>query len=126
MAYSIIKAQPIIQAIISPKALDEGVDIPDLNFGIFAGTERNRLKIIQRLGRVLRIYTGKPMPIIVLPVYIGTDEDPQAPDNQGLRRSNYKDLFENAIQPIEIIDIEFEERILKTLNDLSENLSTHL
>lgn len=114
-----------LQAIISPKALDEGVDIPDLNFGIFAGTERNRLKIIQRLGRVLRIYAGKPMPIIVLPVYIGTDEDPQAPGNDGLQRSNYKDLFDNAIQPIEVIDIGFEDKILKTLNELSMNASRH-
>lgn len=108
-----------LNAIISPKALDEGVDIPSLNMGIFAGTERNRLKIIQRLGRVLRIYDGKPMPIIILPVYEGTDEDPEAADNEGLRRSNYRELYENAISPISILAISSENQIIETLEDFS-------
>lgn len=110
-----------LKSVISPKALDEGVDIPALNMGIFAGTERNRLKIVQRLGRVLRIYTGKPVPIIVLPVYMGTDEDPLAPDNDGLTRSNYKDLYDNAIRPISVLEVSSEESILKTLEAFAAN-----
>lgn len=110
-----------LSSVISPKALDEGVDIPALNLGIFAGTERNRLKIIQRLGRVLRIYSGKPVPIIVLPVYMGTDEDPLAPDNEGLARSNYKDLYENAIRPISVLEVSLEDSILSALEEFASN-----
>jgi superfamily II DNA or RNA helicase len=110
-----------LKAIISPKALDEGVDIPTLNLGIFAGTERNRLKIIQRLGRVLRIYDGKPVPIIILPIYNNTDEDPYADMNENLERSNYRELFQNALRPISILGVDSEELILETLREFADH-----
>lgn len=82
-----------INALIAPKVLDEGVDIKLASLGVFAGTSRRRLQTIQRLGRVLRIHEEKAKPLIVLPVSVGTEEDPRLPDNHNLQLSVYAEVF---------------------------------
>jgi RNA polymerase primary sigma factor len=82
-----------IQALIAPKVLDEGIDIRLASIGIFAGTSRKKLQTIQRLGRVLRKHPDKHKPLIILPVGIGTEEDPKVQGNEDLAESNYVDVY---------------------------------
>jgi len=104
-----------IDAIVSPQAMDVGVDIPELSVGMYVGIRRERLNLIQRLGRFLRIMDGKETPVILIPVAIGHHDDPLVPGNKKLQRSSLNFVVEHAIQPFEIFDI----------ND-SEGISNHL
>ncbi len=45
--------------VVSPKLLDEGVDVPDAEVGINVASTRSRLQLAQRLGRILRRHPGK-------------------------------------------------------------------
>jgi len=85
-----------IQALIAPKVLDEGIDIRLASIGIFAGTSRKKLQTIQRLGRVLRKHPDKHKPLIILPVGIGTEEDPKVQGNEDLAESTYVDVYSRA------------------------------
>jgi superfamily II DNA or RNA helicase len=86
-----------ICALLSPKALDEGVDIEQLSTGVFAGASRRRLQIIQRLGRVLRISENKQVPLLILIVADGTEEDPFMPDNESMQNSPFGIVCEQAV-----------------------------
>ena len=85
-----------VQALVSPRILDEGVDIQRASIGFFAGTSRRRLQTIQRLGRVLRIHPEKHKPLIILPVGVGTEEDPLIPGNDDLNRSTFGEVYARA------------------------------
>ncbi len=41
-------------ALIAPKLLDEGVDIPDAEIGINVSGAKTKLQLVQRMGRILR------------------------------------------------------------------------
>ena len=43
-----------IKAIVAPKVLDEGVDVPDADLGLIVATSSSKIQFIQRIGRVLR------------------------------------------------------------------------
>lgn len=43
-----------LDAVAAPRVLDEGVDVPDANFGIVLSASRTRRQMIQRMGRILR------------------------------------------------------------------------
>jgi superfamily II DNA or RNA helicase len=45
--------------LVSPKILDEGVDIPDAEVGVNLASSRTRLQLVQRIGRILRGRPGK-------------------------------------------------------------------
>lgn len=49
----------MLRILISCRALDEGVDIPDANVAIIAAYTSSLRQRIQRLGRVLRKHSGK-------------------------------------------------------------------
>ena len=106
-----------VEALLSPKALDEGVDIKHASVGIFAGTSRRRLQIIQRLGRVLRINTGKLMPLIVIPVAIVTEEDPEKHGNGHLEKSSFNIVYEQAVKR-SYIHVDKQDEILKFLTQI--------
>lgn len=106
-----------VAALLSPKALDEGVDIKHASVGIFAGTSRRRLQIIQRLGRVLRIETGKRMPLIAIPVAIGTEEDPDQPGNEHLEKSSFNIVHEQAVK-VGYLHVDNQDEIVKFLAEI--------
>jgi len=108
-----------VQVVISPQALDEGVDIKELNVGIFAGTSRRMLRIIQRLGRVLRNFEGKLTPLIILPVFAGTEEDPFIEGNEQLQRSSYGMVYKMANEDgRHVFEVHQEKEIKQFLNSL--------
>lgn len=53
-----------IDALVSMKVLDEGVDVPDCHTAIITASTRNPRQFIQRRGRVLRKAEGKQRAII--------------------------------------------------------------
>ena len=85
-----------LKALVSPRVLDEGVNLPLLSFGIFAGVRRRRLQLVQRLGRVLRKNPEKTWPLICIPVNIDTFEDPCLEGNQQLPYSPLSLILQNA------------------------------
>jgi superfamily II DNA or RNA helicase len=108
-----------ISALLSPKALDEGVDIEQLSTGVFAGASRRRLQIVQRLGRVLRISENKQMPLLILIVADGTEEDPCMPNNQNLENSPFGIVYEQAVSATHF-KLDEEEKIRRYLSSLSQ------
>ena len=85
-----------IRCLVSPRVLDEGIDIPLLSFGIFAGVSRRKLQITQRLGRIIRKDENKLFPVICIPVNIGTFEDPLLSGNEKIPHSPLSIILENS------------------------------
>jgi superfamily II DNA or RNA helicase len=110
--------QKIVKVILSPKALDEGVDISELSTGVFAGTSRRRLQIVQRMGRVLRIAPEKEFPLIVMIAAEGTEEDPRMPNNSKLERSPFGVVYERASK-VGVAYVTEEEKIKALLDEFS-------
>jgi len=54
-----------LRIIIATSLADEGLDIPRLDALITAGAGKSNTRILQRVGRVLRLFQGKQDPIIV-------------------------------------------------------------
>jgi len=109
-----------ISALLSPKALDEGVDIEQLSTGVFAGASRRRLQIIQRLGRVLRISDSKQMPLLILIVADGTEEDPCMPNNSALQNSPFGIVHEQAVSRAHF-KLEQEQEVREFLRKLASD-----
>lgn len=100
-----------IAAIVSPQAMDVGVDIPQLEIGVYVGVRRERLNLIQRLGRFLRRNADKSIPLIIIPVAIGHHDDPNLTGNENLKFSAFHYVIENAIQPFHKFDVHDTEGI---------------
>jgi hypothetical protein len=43
-----------LDAVVAPRVLDEGIDVPDADLGIVMSASRTRRQMIQRMGRILR------------------------------------------------------------------------
>jgi superfamily II DNA or RNA helicase len=85
-----------LSALISPKALDEGIDINGLTVGLFVGVQGQRRRLIQRLGRVLRVQEGKSKPVVIIPFNVGSTEDPNVPGNERLQLGKFDFIGANA------------------------------
>lgn len=109
-----------IRALVSPRVLDEGVNLPLLSFGIFAGVRRRRLQLVQRLGRILRKAPNKTWPVVCIPVNIGTIEDPKLEGNADLPYSPLSILIENASE-IAIVDARDENEVKRAFNRYDAN-----
>jgi RNA polymerase primary sigma factor len=109
-----------IRALVSPRVLDEGVNLPLLSFGIFAGVRRRRLQLVQRLGRILRKAPNKTWPVVCIPVNIGTIEDPKLEGNADLPYSPLSILMENASE-IAIVDARDEDEVKRIFSRYDAN-----
>jgi hypothetical protein len=58
------------------RCLAEGVDVPTLDGVAFVDPRRSEVDIVQAVGRAIRKAENKKVGTIVIPVFIGTDEDP--------------------------------------------------
>lgn len=63
-------------ALVAPKVLDEGVDVPEADVGIILASSKSRRQMIQRMGRVVRPKTdGRAASFVVL-FAANSSEDP--------------------------------------------------
>ncbi|WP_313628014.1 DEAD/DEAH box helicase family protein [Enterococcus italicus] len=76
-----------IDILVAIKALDEGVDIPEISTGIILASSGNPREFIQRRGRLLRKSTGKDKAIIYDLVVIDHEE-------QSVSKNEYKRMYE--------------------------------
>lgn len=88
-----------LAALIAPKVLDEGVDVPDADLGLILATSRSRIQLIQRVGRVLRRKEDGRTARIALLYAKGTTEDPE----RGAHSSALADI-EAAAEEFDILD----------------------
>lgn len=63
-----------IDVLVTCKALDEGLNVPNTEVGIIIASTRSNRQRIQRMGRILRISEGKDIGIIIS-LYTESDED---------------------------------------------------
>ena len=110
-----------IKALISPRALDEGINLEHLSVGLFVGVRRQRLQLIQRLGRILRIEANKAKPLIIIPVNRNTWEDPYIPGNERLINSSLNLIVENA-DTVHVADVADSNLIESVLERYEPNL----
>lgn len=64
----------IVNVLVAIKALDEGVDIPQMDMGIILASSGNPREFVQRRGRLLRKYDGKDKAVIYDFVVLDDDE----------------------------------------------------
>ena len=72
-----------LDAVVAPRVLDEGVDVPDADVALVLAAFRSRRQLVQRLGRVLRRKADDRVAELVLVHAIGTLEDPARGGHQG-------------------------------------------
>lgn len=65
-----------LRAVVAPRVLDEGVDIPSADVAVVLAAFRSRRQMIQRLGRVLRLKPDGRAARLVVAYATGTREDP--------------------------------------------------
>ena len=66
-----------LPAIVAPKVLDEGIDVPAADLAIIFATSKSRRQMVQRMGRVLRRkHDGRLARFVVFYVE-GSSEDPE-------------------------------------------------
>ncbi len=66
-----------IEALVAPRVLDEGIDVPDADVAVVLAAFRTRRQLVQRLGRVLRVKPDGREARLVLMHATATLEDPE-------------------------------------------------
>jgi predicted helicase len=59
------------------RCLTEGVDVPTLDGVAFIDPRRSQVDVVQAVGRAIRKAKDKTLGTIVIPVFVGGDDDPQ-------------------------------------------------
>jgi superfamily II DNA or RNA helicase len=75
-----------LDALVAPRVLDEGVDVPDADVAVVLAAFRTRRQMVQRLGRVLRVKDDGREARLVLAHAIDTREDPAHDGNDDFLR----------------------------------------
>ncbi|CAM3665564.1 DEAD/DEAH box helicase [Polynucleobacter antarcticus] len=78
------------------RCLSEGVDVPSLDGVAFIDPRGSQIDIIQAVGRAIRLSANKTAGTIVLPVFIGSGENPE----EFLEGGNFKPIWDvlNALK----------------------------
>lgn len=88
-----------LQAVVAPRILDEGINVPSIDTAVIVSTSKRRRQIIQRLGRIIRLKpTGAPLPMLVILFSERTDEDP-ATGKEGEERQSFLDELRDNADP---------------------------
>ena len=70
------EVQPPMRGLVSnARCLGEGVDVPGLDGVAFIDPKESQVDIIQAIGRAIRKAGNKRLGVIILPVYISSNED---------------------------------------------------
>jgi superfamily II DNA or RNA helicase len=69
----------MVQALVAPRTLDEGIDVPEVSAAIIVAGTRVKRQMIQRMGRALRYVQGKQRALIIRIFVRGAGDDPMQP-----------------------------------------------
>lgn len=86
-----------LKALVAVKALDEGVDVPDVNLGIIMSASHQKRQMIQRLGRIVRKKPDASYAVLVNMFATDTNEDPRRGNHEG-----FLNAIENGADEIEL------------------------
>jgi RNA polymerase primary sigma factor len=67
-----------LDAVVAPRILDEGIDVPEADVGVILAASRRRRQMIQRMGRVIRRKEDGRAARFVIVFVEGTSEDPDS------------------------------------------------
>lgn len=85
-----------LKALVCVKALDEGVDVPDVDLGVIMSASHQKRQMIQRLGRIIRKKPDARYAVLVNMFAKDTSEDPKSGNHEG-----FFDAVENGADAIE-------------------------
>jgi superfamily II DNA or RNA helicase len=103
-----------VRALIAVKALDEGVDVPDVDLGIVLTASQQRRQMVQRLGRVIRKKPDGRYACFVHVFAEGTGEDP----DQGAQES-FVDQIQSSADEFERFGATRIDAALRFINDFA-------
>ena len=110
--------EDLTKAIISPQILDEGVNIPNAQIGLFLGKGNGKYRqTVQRMGRVLRKKENNGKALLILAVGMYTREDPGAAGESVFPDSQFAVMSKNCTR-YEISDFDKPEEIAQYLSEL--------
>jgi superfamily II DNA or RNA helicase len=98
------------------RCLSEGVDIPTLDGVAFIDPRRSEVDIVQAVGRAIRKSDAKTVGTIVIPVFIDTNEDPEA----ALDSSAFKPVWD-VIKALRAHDDELAEQLDTLRREMGRN-----
>jgi superfamily II DNA or RNA helicase len=100
------------------RCLAEGVDVPTLDGVAFVDPRRSEVDIVQAVGRAIRKAENKTQGTIVIPVFIGADEDPEA----ALDDSAFKPVWD-VIRALRAHDADLAEQLDSLRRELGRGAS---
>jgi predicted helicase len=101
------------------RCLAEGVDVPTLDGVAFVDPRRSEVDIVQAVGRAIRKAENKTKGTIVIPVFVGAGEDPDA----ALDDSAFKPVWD-VIRALRAHDAELAEQLDLLRRELGRGAST--
>ena len=101
------------------RCLAEGVDVPTLDGVAFIDPRRSEVDIVQAVGRAIRKAENKTKGTIVIPVFIGSDEDPDA----ALDDSAFKPVWD-VIRALRAHDADLAEQLDSLRRELGRGASS--
>ena len=108
----------LTKAIISPQILDEGVNIPNAQIGLFLGKGNGKYRqTVQRMGRVLRKKEHDGKALLILAVGMYTREDPGKFAEDSFPDSQFAVMARNC-SALRICDFDEPNKIAKYLEEL--------
>ncbi|GAB3077709.1 hypothetical protein GCM10027080_24870 [Pedococcus soli] len=110
-----------LDAVVAPRILDEGVDVPEADLGVIVATSSRRLQMIQRMGRVLRLKKGGRRARFVLIYVRDTSEDPTG---EGGAHEAFFDAIESTADGIEDFDLDRGDELAHFLTMASQPAPT--
>jgi superfamily II DNA or RNA helicase len=91
------------QCIVSPKILDEGVDVPEADLAIIMSSSKSKRQMIQRMGRVIRKKTDGRIARVIILYIKDTVEDPTSELKFG-NSDTFVDIIEEVADDIRYFD----------------------
>jgi len=108
----------LTRAIIAPQILDEGVNIPNAQIGLFLGKGSGKYRqTVQRMGRVLRKKEREQKALLILAVGMYTREDPGDGANNIYPDSQYAIMSKHCTSSV-ICNFDDPAKIARALEDL--------
>jgi len=103
----------LLDAVVAPKLLDEGIDVPAADLAIITGKSRSRRQMIQRIGRVVRRKLDGGFGKIIIIISEGTLDDPNVSNTEA-----FYDVFTDA--EVDINRFSIVDELKELINYLKE------